>query len=157
MIDANDSWNVSFVQWESFLEIMLNRENDPRWVTLWEDTDALIGGLNYEGDFLYVFVNSFPCTDNIPHERNPLSQYGVNSTTATQYHRSSKLLESRLMIWPPPRELLIAGEKLETHNLLNKCSQVLGYRHPMISCVAEEDLESYASQIGKGDKQGVLK
>ena len=61
------------------------------------------------------------------------------------------------MMWPSPRELLIVGEKLETHHLLGKCALALGYNHPAVTPIPEHQLEWYAGQISDKKITGVLK
>jgi hypothetical protein len=52
MMDSGDSWQVGFVRWADFLKIMVEHEKNPSWGLLWDHTDLIIGGLNFEADIL---------------------------------------------------------------------------------------------------------
>jgi hypothetical protein len=60
MLMHEDKWDVSFIPWENFLEIMLLGDKDGRWGKLLLETELIVGGLNYEGDFLYVVQKLLP-------------------------------------------------------------------------------------------------
>lgn len=51
-MDAPANWQVSFIRWDHFKSIMVERETNPTWGVVWEATDLIVGGLNFEGDFL---------------------------------------------------------------------------------------------------------
>jgi hypothetical protein len=52
MLEGGDSWEVTLVDWESFFKVMVERERNPSWRILWELTDLLVGGLNFDVDFM---------------------------------------------------------------------------------------------------------
>jgi len=52
MLEGGNSWEVTLVDWESFFKVMVEREGNPSWRILWELTDLLVGGLNFDVDFM---------------------------------------------------------------------------------------------------------
>jgi hypothetical protein len=56
MIESQNSWEVTLLRWDVFLKIMIERGGNSSWKLLWEHTDVIVGGLNFEGDFLYVVL-----------------------------------------------------------------------------------------------------
>ena len=52
MMSNPDNWEVDFVAWKAFMKIMVEREINPSWGVVWDHTDLIVGGLNFEGDFL---------------------------------------------------------------------------------------------------------
>ena len=47
-----DSWQVCFLTWDVFMNIMVKREKNSSWGFVWDHMDLIVGGLNFGGDFL---------------------------------------------------------------------------------------------------------
>jgi len=54
MMTEVDKWTVTLVSWDDYLEIMLEGSVGERWPVVQSEMDLIVGGLNYEGDFMYV-------------------------------------------------------------------------------------------------------
>ena len=54
MIKDSDKWRVTLITWNDFSKIMVEGPQNALWLFLWDDLDIILGGLNFEGDFLYV-------------------------------------------------------------------------------------------------------
>jgi len=54
MMTEVDKWTVTLISWDDYLEIMLEGSVGERWPVIRSEMDLIVGGLNYEGDFMYV-------------------------------------------------------------------------------------------------------
>ena len=63
MLAHEEIWHVTLISWKDFSKILVDGPEHPGWFFLWDETDIVVGGLNFEGDFLYVFSkkNSQSC------------------------------------------------------------------------------------------------
>jgi len=57
MLDKPSLWKVTFTSWPDFLETVSTRDG-PAWALLMRETDLIIGGLDFESDFLYANQNA---------------------------------------------------------------------------------------------------
>jgi hypothetical protein len=56
MMEDPSAWQVTLMSWPDFLGVMINREG-LAWRLLARETDLIVGGLDFECDFLCVNWN----------------------------------------------------------------------------------------------------
>jgi hypothetical protein len=54
MMGQENKWSVTLVSWDDYLALMLEGTEGPRFQVLLSEMDLIIGGLSYDGDFMYV-------------------------------------------------------------------------------------------------------
>ncbi|KIM37238.1 hypothetical protein M413DRAFT_13424 [Hebeloma cylindrosporum] len=140
MMEHKEKWAVTLMSWTDYSAIMVQGVDGPKFRAFPSLFDLVVGGLNYDGDFI-----------------NPKGPYGLDWDKAVRYHESSLLLAETLTIWPNPRDMLTVGQKLQTQRLLIKCAAALDFNHPTLVPISEGDLESVAGEIQDGAVEGVLK
>ena len=66
MLEHEEIWHVTLIPWKDFSKILVDGPGHPGWFFLWDKTDIILGGLNFEADFLYVFLDkkTVPTTAN---------------------------------------------------------------------------------------------
>lgn len=60
MLDKPSLWKVSLTSWPDFFETV-STSKGPAWALLVRETDLIIGGLDFESDFLYANQNAIRC------------------------------------------------------------------------------------------------
>jgi len=58
-MDDPTNWEVTLLSWKTYLQFLTTCDSES-WDLLWNFTDLIVGGLDFECDFLYV-IQSYRC------------------------------------------------------------------------------------------------
>ncbi|KAF8873546.1 hypothetical protein CPB84DRAFT_1798310 [Gymnopilus junonius] len=140
MREHPESWDISFVPWESFKKAMMTGCDCEEWEEL-ASADLVVGGPDFSFDFMGMSKG-----------------YGVKGMDWWTIFTNYSDLANKTSVWPDPSEMFRVGAKVHGQQTYEMAALSLGLSMPLsVVCEDDDDVLKYAEKIEKGLIHGVLK